>query len=393
VLWPAARALLNLGELAVAASALHEQCAQTDTGPLDEISPLLGDRDAHPLDRGLEAVRLAAHRLSQPHAACSLHTLRVFAELAVLTAKRAQGLARHASRLGRPADQTRYHHAADRAGAALTAWQEISALLQPLAALGTDGAAAARLAARVAEQIQMTTTAAAEGDVRQLRPALTVIRRAVLILPDLGETGAVTANRMLAGGAMQRRRPRGNRYTPFFADPDGLVIQRRYEHAQRVSRQTVAAHLVLTGRQPLPLRAAYLAQREPAPLPTPVPSKAAARPLGKPRPQPVRIETRGHLTRIRDPDHGTLETPTERFEAALARTKNTLKKILRRCDGLYLTGDEQITTLAALAAVHAPHEIPSKKTPATRTRPQQANPTGPPAAAPPAQPPMMDPGL
>jgi hypothetical protein len=94
----------------------------------------------------------------------------------------------------------------------------------------------------------------------------------------------------------------------------------------------------------------------------------------------VRVETSGGTTRVHDPGHGELAVPDTAFAAALARPADALAAILGRRPWVYLTGDEPLITLAALAATYAPHELGAAPGAAP------AGPPGPPAPAFPAPP-------
>ncbi|WP_322768937.1 hypothetical protein, partial [Frankia sp. Cr1] len=372
---PAARTLRHLAELAVPASQIHERSSPHGTdSALDDIRPLLGDYGAHPLDRQLDHLRLLAHHLSQPGATPNHHTLIAFADLAVLIAGRAQTLAAQRATFGRTVEKMRYHDAADQAGQTITAWQEISRSLRDLQSLGTHGQTGRHLTADVARLIDHTTSTAARGDVRQLPTAFTAIRRAILILPDLASTGIATTSQMIRTGTLTQRTPAGS-YRPV-PDAHARALRRTYKTAQQASRDVVAIFRTLTGPQPLPHQAAYLAQHTapvpalapaPAPAPTrspatdPAPTRPTTPPLRTdPTAQPstaTRVEARTDALRIHDPHHGTLDISNDLLTAALVQREDTLKAVLRRYPDIHLHGDEPPITLAALVATHASHEL------------------------------------
>ncbi len=366
---PAARTLHHLAELAVPASQIHERSSPHGTdSALDDVRPLLGDYGAHPLDRQLDHLRLLAHHLSQPGATPNHHTLIAFADLAVLIAGRAQTLATQRATFGRTVEKMRYHDAADQALQTITAWQEISRSLRDLQSLGTHGQTGRHLTADVARLIDHTTSTAAHGDVRQLPTAFTAIRRAILILPDLASTGIATTSQMIRTGTLTQRTPAGS-YRPV-PDAHARALRRTYKTAQQASRDVVATFRTLTGPQPLPHQAAYLAQHTapvPALAPTrppetrPAPTRPTTPPLRTdPTAQPstaTRVEARTDALRIHDPHHGTLDISNDLLTAALVQREDTLKAILRRYPDIHLHGDEPPITLAALVATHAPHEL------------------------------------
>ncbi|WP_322778573.1 hypothetical protein [Frankia sp. Cas4] len=368
---PAARTLRHLAELAVPASQIHERSSPHGTeSALDDVRPLLGDYGAHPLDRQLDHLRLLAHHLSQPDATPNHHTLIAFADLAVLIAGRAQTLATQRATFGRTVEKMRYHDAADQAQQTITAWQEISRSLRDLQSLGTHGQTGRHLTADIARLIDHTTSTAAHGDVRQLPTAFTAIRRAILILPDLASTGIATTSQMIKTGTLTQRTPAGS-YRPV-PEAHARALRRTYKTAQQASRDVVATFRTLTGPQPLPHQAAYLAQHTApvpalAPAPTrspetrPAPTRPTTPPLRtNPTAQPstaTRVEARTDALRIHDPHHGTLDIRNDLLTAALVQREETLKAILRRQSNIHLQGDEPPITLAALVATHAPHEL------------------------------------
>jgi hypothetical protein len=412
VIPPAARVLATLADLAVPASQIRRGIEGPTAGVLDDVVPLLGDEGFSPLDRAVERLRATAYALSQLGAPCSHHTLVTFADLAALIASRAHQVTVRAAVISRAAEQGRRHSAANQARDAVRAWQQISTFFRPVVSLIPENQAARHHARQLAGLIDQATAAAAEGDLRYLPSALTAVRRAVLILPDLASTGIVTTRHLIAAKALRYRRPGGTRLTELPETTRSFAQRGLYSNAQRASHETVARYLTLAGPQPLPQRAAYLAGNH---LPRSAPDLTRPRPA---RPTTVRVEYLDDIVRIHDPDHGILLVPQTSFEAALARPQHTLTALIRHHAGrdLILTKTEPLVTLAALAATHAPHElapearstaptVPHDATSAaltaahpadniTRAQPSHAHPTGLPTSGtdppPPPGPPTPD---
>jgi hypothetical protein len=89
--------------------------------------------------------------------------------------------------------------------------------------------------------------------------------------------------------------------------------------------------------------------------------------------------TNDNITHLRDPHHGHIDVATRLFTAALTHPADTLHRLIEQHSTAHLTGDEPLTTLAALAAAHTPDKIAT--TPASTPQPPDAETAGTPAPA------------
>ncbi len=257
---PAVAALVIFGETATGLNIIHQDSAGRPTSVLDDVGPLLGDHQAHPLDRGLEQLRLVAHRLSQPGMVPNHRALVAFADVAALIAGRAQALHHQAASLGATALRDPARTAAEASGDAMRSWQDVSRSLRRMDSLGSDGSYARHLAGDMARTLDAVTRGAVRGDMRAFPSARRAARRAVLVLPDLADSGVVTVSRLTANKALIARIPEVAPLSP----QQGRDLREKYRQAQLASHVAVTATAQLPGQQPLRARADRLASRTPA---------------------------------------------------------------------------------------------------------------------------------
>ncbi|OHV57988.1 hypothetical protein [Pseudofrankia sp. BMG5.36] len=372
-----AQALDRVGQVRDAAARLEHAPTRTP-GPtaLDEITPLLGDETGHPFEQAVERMRYAAHTMTWPQLRMHGAALRTVAELAVTVTSWTTKLAGWAQRHSRQPAQDAYARATTQARRATLQWQNIQEILGPLRTLGLDGRHVDEQVRRLARQIDTGPRAAATP------AALLAARRAVLLLPELAAASSIATHHLAGDGLL-----RVATVTGIWVEPPARVgeLTGAYRAAASASRNLVDACAALPGPQPTPGRARYQPD-----LDTPVLTgqRRAPRPR-RPAPPP-----RDQLISIQDPHHGQLTCDTDLFERALRFPDPNLWDMLRpHTTRLQLTGTESRTTLAALAAIHAPQFFapsPRATTEPAATENQPDGPSQDPGDTPPPQADSLD---
>jgi len=337
-----AQALDRLGWLRAPLWAIESRCGAPGRLPvLDEVIPLLGDRGLPSFELDLERLRHAVHTLTYPGHRPHHRPLVALAALGVAVSGWSVDLVSRYAAVHDPPRRVLFTRAARTAGQALAAWQTVDVRLRPLRSLGFHG----RDVTEAADQVYRGVEARARASVNAaaLPAGLHDVRRVVLLLPELAAATAYASRRLAAEGQWTTA-------TGTVAHAGATLLAEACAEAVEASRHLVSACAALPGPQPLPGRAALLADPQ---LPTLTVAARSPRPVVAAQPTPP-----GQDVCLQDPRLGVLTCDAGLFERALRQPDRQLWELLRpHAVRLNLTGTESRPTLAALAARLAPQQV------------------------------------
>ncbi|MDT3444446.1 hypothetical protein [Pseudofrankia sp. BMG5.37] len=340
-LWPL-RLVAGLGDPAAAVADLRGGMSRPYV--LDDVGPLLGDDHAPVLDRRLAQLRLAVHALGQPDRGPGRDLLVALADFGLATSVQAGQAVGRAAAYARIQRGHPFAAARGQASASADAWRAVLGSMRDLRSLGSDGARVIDLTVSLRRHLGDLVEAPDQPGAPAGPAALTAVRSAVLVLPDLAAGSAMIASRLRGHDLLSRAVGTGHYALAPSATVDGLLAA--YAGAAEASRRLLGACNALPGEIPSPRLASYLA----ANAPRAVDQAPAVRPRREGPSEP------GHSwAEIRDEARGVIRCPTDHLVAALRHSDDALRGMLHvAAPGVTLTGEERRLTLAALVATHLP---------------------------------------
>jgi len=249
-------ALTRIATIASAARAAADHAGARRLSAIDDVTPLLGDTQAAPLDQSLERIRGLLYRLTAPSRPIPPrhHLHQGCANLAVVITGRLGELAHTAAstsnddhsaalwwRLSQHARTTSDH------------WNTLGGRLSHMRSFGTAELLARRVLAEASSDYQHATRTPADATQHELGAALTAARRAALLLPDLAAFSEPAVARLARTGALVDAI--GTRMD----GPATAALSGVYREIEADCRTLVALCLTVPGPQPLAGRARALA--------------------------------------------------------------------------------------------------------------------------------------